>query len=148
MVNKTRRTSIVEALSETLKEITLLNGYNTDLGNQSYPRMRFWDEIQEFPCVCVVAGPETIVHQGGGMKDRYLSLILRAYVNDENSTETLESLLEDVEKIIDNNGRLAYVDSSGNTGLTRDIIILNIDTDQGALTPLGVGEMSLQVKYG
>lgn len=126
----------------------MVGGYNTDLGNQAYPRMRFWDEIQEFPCICVVAGPESIVHQGAGMKDRYLSIMLRAYVNDENSTETLERLLEDIEKIIDNNGRLAYVDTSGNTGVTRDIIIQNIDTDQGALSPLGVGEMSLQVKYG
>jgi hypothetical protein len=109
--------------------------------------MRFWDEIQEFPCVCLVAGAESIVHQGGGMKDRYLDVTLRAYVNEEDSTLALEKLLEDVELIIDRNGRLAYVDSSGNTDSTRDIIITYIDTDQGALSPLGVGEMTLQVKY-
>jgi len=147
MANRTRRSSIVEALTEKFKDISLTNGYTTDLGNQAYPRMRFWDEITEFPCVCLVAGPETIVHQGGGLKDRYLSVILRAYVNEEDSILALERLLEDVEIIIDRNGRLAYVDSSGNTGTTRDIIITNIDTDQGALSPLGVGEMTLQVKY-
>ena len=81
------------------------------------------------------------------MKDRYLDLTLRAYVNDEDPTLALEKLLEDVELIIDRNGRLAYVDSSGNTSHTRDIIITYIDTDQGALAPLGVGEMTLQVKY-
>lgn len=147
MVNRTRRTSIVEALTEKLKTISYTNGYSTDLGEQAYSKMRFWDEIQEFPCVCLVAGQETIVHQGGGLKDRYLSIILRVYVNEEDSTIALERLLEDVELIIDRNGRLAYVDSSNNTGHTRDIIIINIDTDQGALTPLGVGEMTLQVKY-
>jgi len=147
MANRTRRSSIVEALTEKFKDISLTNGYTTDLGNQAYPRMRFWDEITEFPCVCLVAGPETIVHQGGGLKDRYLNVILRAYVNEEDSILALERLLEDVEIIIDRNGRLAYVDSSGNTGTTRDIIITNIDTDQGALSPLGVGEMTLQVKY-
>lgn len=147
MTNKTRRSSIVEALTNKLKTISLANGFSTDLGEQVYSRMKFWDEIQEFPCICLVAGAESIVHQGGGMKDRYLDVTLRAYVNDEDSIATLESLLEDVEIIIDNNGRLAYTDSSGNTNYTRDIILINIDTDQGALAPLGVGEMALQVKY-
>jgi hypothetical protein len=147
VTNRTRRGSIVEALTDKLKTISLANGYATDLGEQAYSKMRFWDEIQEFPCVCLVAGAESIVHQGGGMKDRYLDLTLRIYVNDEDSTLALEKLLEDVEIIIDRNGRLAYVDSSGNMGSTRDIIITYIDTDQGALAPLGVGEMTLQVKY-
>ena len=145
--NRTRRSSIVDALTTKLKTISHTNGYTTDLGEQAYSRMRFWDEISEFPCVCLVAGAESIVHQGAGMKDRYLDITLRAYVNEEDSTLGLEKLLEDVELIIDRNGRLAYVDSSGNTGTTRDIIITNIDTDQGALAPLGVGEMTLQVKY-
>jgi len=147
VTNRTRRSSIVEALTDKLKTISHANGYATDLGEQAYPKMRFWDEIQEFPCICLVAGAESIVHQGGGMKDRYLDLTLRAYVNEEDSTLALEKLLEDVEIIIDRNGRLAYVDSSGNTDYTRDIIITYIDTDQGALSPLGVGEMTLQVKY-
>jgi hypothetical protein len=146
-INRTRRSSIVEALTNKLKTISVANGYSTDLGEQAYPRMRFWDEISEFPCVCLVAGPESIVHQGGGFKDRYLDIVLRAYVNEEDSIIALEKLLEDIELILDKNGRLAYVDSSGNTGTTRDIIITLIDTDQGALTPLGVGEMTLQVKY-
>lgn len=146
-VNKTRRSSIVEALTDKIKSISLSNGYSTDLGEQAYSRMRFWDEISEFPCVCLVAGPESIVHQGGGAKDRYLDIILRAYVNEEDPIVALERLLEDIELIIDRNGRLAYVDSSGNTGSTRDIIITLIDTDQGALSPLGIGEMTLQVKY-
>lgn len=147
MINKTRRSSIVEALTDKIKLISIANGYSTDLGEQAYSRMRFWDEIEEFPCVCLVAGPESIVHQGGGMKDRYLDIILRAYVKDEDPIISLEKLLEDIEIILDNNGRLAYVDSSGNSGTTRDIIITMIDTDQGVLSPLGIGEMSLQVKY-
>lgn len=147
VTNRTRRSSIVEALTDKLKAISYANGYSTDLGEQAYSKMRFWDEIQEFPCICLVAGAESIVHQGGGMKDRYLDVTLRAYVNEEDSTLALEKLLEDVELIIDRNGRLAYVDSSGNIGHTRDIIITYIDTDQGTLAPLGVGEMTLQVKY-
>ena len=148
LINKTRRSSIVEALTQKLKTISHANGFQTDLGEQAYSRMRFWDEIQEYPCVCLVAGSEYLEHIGGGMKNRYLTILLRAYVNHEDSTQVLESLLEDIEIIIDQNGRLAYSDSSSDQELTRDIIITNIDTDQGALTPLGVGEMTLQVKYG
>ena len=146
-INKTRRSSIVEALSNKLKTISLVNGFSTDLGEQVYPRMRFWDEITEFPCICLVAGTESIIHQAAGLKDRYLDVTLRAYVNEEDSILALEKLLEDVEIILDNNGRLAYEDSSGRLSHTRDIIITLIDTDQGALSPLGVGEMTLQVKY-
>lgn len=146
-MNKTRRSSIIEALLNKLKTISLMNGFSTDLGEQVFSRMKFWDEISEFPCICLVAGPESIVHQGGGFKDRYLEVTLRAYVNEEDSILALEKLLEDVEIILDNNGRLAYEDSSGNLNYTRDIVITLIDTDQGALAPLGVGEMTLQVKY-
>jgi len=146
-MNKTRRSSIIEALTTKLKGISLVNGFSTDLGEQAFSRMKFWDEISEFPCICLVAGPESIVHQAAGLKDRYLDVTLRAYVNEEDSILALERLLEDVEIILDNNGRLAYEDSSGNLSYTRDIIITLIDTDQGALAPLGVGEMTLQVKY-
>lgn len=146
-MNKTRRSSIIEALTNKLKTISLTNGFSTDLGEQAFSRMKFWDEITEFPCICLVAGPESIVHQGAGLKDRYLDVTLRAYVNEEDSILALEKLLEDVEIILDNNGRLAYEDSSGALNYTRDIIITLIDTDQGALAPLGVGEMTLQVKY-
>lgn len=146
-MNKTRRSSIIDALTDRIKAIKLINGFSTDLGEQAFSRMKFWDEISEFPCVCLVAGPESIVHQAAGYKDRYLDVTLRAYVNEEDSILALEKLLEDIEIILDKNGRLAYEDSSGNLNYTRDIIITLIDTDQGALSPLGVGEMTLQVKY-
>lgn len=145
-MNKTRRGSIVRAYVDKLKEISLANGYLTDLGGHAYTRLKFFDEINEWPCVCVTAGTETIQHQGGGYKDRFLTLNLTAYVNHEDSLEKLEELLEDIEKVTDNNGRLAYTDSQGNSSNTLDITISFIDTDQGALAPLGVGEMTLQVR--
>lgn len=148
MVNRTRRSSIVEALATQFRTIKLVNGFVTDVGdNDVYTRMVFWDEINEYPAICLVAGTEQIVHQAGGFKDRYLDITLRVYVNNEEATLVLEGLLEDIENVIDNNGRLAYLDSSGSPGCTRDIIIIQIETDQGALHPLGIGEMSLQVKY-
>ena len=46
-INKTRRSSILEALAEQIKGITLAAGYSTDLGEQVFTRMIFWDEINE-----------------------------------------------------------------------------------------------------
>lgn len=146
-MNKTRRSSIVTALADKLKEISHSNGYVTDLGGQVYTSFKYWNDIQEFPCICLTAASEQIVHQAGGYKDRYLDIILRCFVENEDPILTLEGLLEDIEIVIDNTGRLAYLDASGNLATTRDIIITRIDTDQGTLAPLGVGEMTLQVKY-
>lgn len=146
--NKTRRRAIVESLAQVFRdEISLTNGYKTDLQGKVETRMVFWDSIDEWPLICIVAGTEQIVHQGAGFKDRYLELIVRVYVNEEDSELATEMLLEDIESVLETNGRLAYLDSSGVECTTRDIIITLIDTDQGTLAPLGVGEMTLQVKY-
>ena len=59
----------------------------------------------------------------------------------------LDKLLEDVETVIEQNGRLAYIDKQGNTQYTHDILIISIDTDEGVLEPFGVGEVLLQVHY-
>jgi hypothetical protein len=42
---------------------------------------------------------------------------------------------------------LAYQDSLGATNYTRDILVVSIDTDEGALAPIGVGEITIQVQY-
>ena len=47
VINRTRRSSIVEAITDKIKTISHANGYSTDLGEQVYSIMRFWDEIQE-----------------------------------------------------------------------------------------------------
>lgn len=142
-----RRLAIVTALAEKLK---LINGeapYITDLEERVSPRLLFWDEIQEFPAVHLNAGSESRQYQGAGYKDRFLNITIRCYVNDDNSASTLEGLIEDIETVIESNGRLAYLDRQGNTQYTQQISIVNIDTDEGVLEPLGVGEISCEVRY-
>lgn len=141
------RTAIAEALAEALKQIDGSVDYNTDLGNQVYPRMKFWDEVEEFPAVHLASGPEVREYLGGGFKNRFLSVTIRCYVKSEDSTRDLEGLLADIEFVIENNGRLAYQDRSGALQTTHDILITSIDTDEGVLSPLGVGEIVLQVRY-
>lgn len=143
----TNRQAIVEALTEKLKLIDGTEEFNTNLGNNVVPRLKFWDEVEEFPAVHVTAGPEVRVYQGGGYKDRFLNVTVRCYVKQEDPTLALEGLLADIEFVIEENGRLAYQDRSGALQHTHDILITSIDTDEGVLAPLGVGEIVLQVKY-
>jgi hypothetical protein len=143
----TRRLAIIEALVEKLKKIDGTNNYLTNLFQQVSPRLKFWDEVEEFPAVHLNAGSEARQYQGGGYKDRFLNVTLRCYVNEEDAVVALEKLMEDVETVLEENSRLAYTDRTGNTQYTQQITIVSIDTDEGVLEPFGVGEMTIEVRY-
>lgn len=72
----TRRLAIVDGLVEKLKEIDGTNQYLTNLAQNVSPRLKFWDEVEEFPAVHLNAGSETREYQGGGYKDRFLNVTL------------------------------------------------------------------------
>ena len=143
----TRRLGIVEAIVEKLKDINGTGTYLTDLAQNVSPRLKFWDEVEEFPAVHLNAGSETREYQGSGYKDRFLSITLRCYVQEEDSVLALDELLEDVETVLEDNSRLAYKDRNGATQYTQQITIVSVDTDEGVLEPLGVGEMQIEVRY-
>jgi hypothetical protein len=143
----TKRSSIVNALVEKFKTIDGTGPFSVDVTGNVHAKMEFWDTVQDFPAIFVVAGNETRQPQAGGYFDRTLAVTVRCYVKDEEPIAVLEGLLADIEFIIEENGRLAYQDRSGTPGTTHDILILSIDTDEGVLDPLGVGEILLQVRY-
>lgn len=143
----TRRMGIVEAIVEKLKNINGRGAFLADLAGNVSPRLKFWDEVEEFPAVHLNPGSESREYQGGGYKDRFLSITLRCYVQDENPQEALHDLLEDVETVLEDNSQLAYKDRTGTTQYTHQITIISIDTDEGVLEPLGVGEMTIEVRY-
>jgi len=143
----TRRLGITKALVEKLKEIDGNGEFNTDMYGNVHPRLKFWDEVSEFPSIHLNAGSESRLYQSGGYKDRFLAVTVRVYVQAEDSVEALEELLEDIETVIETNSRLSYTDRRGNEQFTQQITIISIDTDEGVLEPLGVGEMLLEVRY-
>lgn len=143
----TRRQSIVNALVEKIKLINGTGFYVTNLYDNVHPRLKFWDEVEEFPAVHLNAGAETREYQGGGYKDRFLSITVRCYVNEEDAVEALDALLEDVETVIEDNSRLKYYDKRNVEQYTHQISIVSIDTDEGVLEPYGVGEILLEVRY-
>jgi len=143
----TRRLGIVEAIVDKLKDINGTGNFLSDVTGNVSPRLKFWDEVEEFPAVHLNAGSETREYQGGGYKDRFLSITLRCYVQDEDAVVALDELLEDVETVLENNSRLEYKDRTGKTQYTQQITIVSIDTDEGVLEPLGVGEILIEVRY-
>ena len=142
-----RRMNIVEALVVKLKDIDGSGAYLTDVNENVDPRLKFWDEIEEFPAIHLNAGSETREYQAGGYKDRYLSVTVRCYVSQEDAQEALNALMEDVETVLEQNSYLEYVDAQNKTYNTQQITIVSIDTDEGVLEPLGIGEILIEVRY-
>lgn len=142
-----RRSNILNALTTKLKDIDGSGAFLTDVANNVHPFLKFWDEVDEFPAIHLNAGNETRQYQASGYKDRFLSLTIRCYVNEENAQEALNLLMEDVETVIEKNSRLKYYDSMNNEYNAQQISVLSIDTDEGVLEPLGVGEILIEVRY-
>ena len=142
----TRRSQILKALVDKLKDIDGSGDYRTNLAKQVFPTMKFWDEIDTFPAVHLSAGTETRQYYGGGQKWRFLQITLRGYVNQEDPIEGLCLLLEDIEYVLDEHPQFTYLDSYGTAGVAQ-ITVLSIDTDEGVLAPLGIGEMIIEVRY-
>jgi hypothetical protein len=146
-VYASRRKRIVDALVTKLKTINGQGAFLTDVGDNVHPRMKFWDEVEEFPALHLNAGSETREYQSAGIKDRFLSVTIRCYVQDEEAQEELNELMEDVETVIEDNSRLRYTDKRNNVYYTQQITVISIDTDEGVLEPLGVGEILIEVRY-
>ena len=144
--NTTRRSAILEAMAELFEKIDGGDGYKSDLSGSIEPRMKFWDEVDSFPCLHMASGTETHEYYGGGQKWRFLTVTIRVYVNSEDPITELEELLEDVETVLDDAGQFDYSTTTGTQQVTQ-VSILSISTDEGALQPLGVGEMIVEIRY-
>ncbi len=143
----TRRLGIVNALVDQLKNINGAGAFLSDVNENVSPRLKFWDEVEEFPAIHLNAGSETREYQAGGYKDRFLSITLRCYVQAEDSVQALDELMEDVETVLEDNSQLPYLDRTQTTQYTQQITIVSVDTDEGVLEPLGVGEILIEVRY-
>ena len=142
----TRRSSIVNSLASKLEEINGTGNFLSSVSNVS-PRLKFWDEIEEFPAIHINAGSETREYLGAGEKFRYLTLTIRCYVQEEDAVEALEKLMEDVETVLETNNPITYTNNLGAVQSTIQTTIVSIDTDEGVLDPLGIGELTCVVQY-
>ena len=145
---RTARKKIVNALVERIKEIDGNFPYNSNVFNNVHGHMIFLDQIQEYPKVCVVAGDEAREYQPNAFKWRFLNLDIRVYVEDqEDPQEVLALLIEDIERVIDDNDVLTYDDTVSPNLTTTSLTLQSVSTDEGVLTPLGIGEVTLECRY-
>ena len=147
-IYRTKRTKIAEALANKIKEIDGNHPFNTNVFDNVQSKMVFLDEIEQYPKICVIAGDEEREYQPGGFKWRFLNITIRAYIhNEEDAQEELALLIEDIERIIDENDALVYDDSVDPNESTTSLTIESIGTDEGVIRPLGIGEMVVEVRY-
>lgn len=140
------RQKIVAALVEKFKGINSITPYSVNVYNNVTDKHVFWDSVNDFPYICVVAGQEQREYLPGGFKWGHLGISIKAYVKDgDNPAKLLEELLSNLELAIDDSTVLVYGELPGEE--TADIRITNIITDEGLLIPYGVGEISIIVQY-
>ena len=145
---RTGRKKIVDALVSKIKEIDGNHPYNSNVFLNAHGGMSFLDDIQEFPKVCVVAGDETREYQPNEFKWRFMSLDIRVYVEDQDDPqEVLALLCEDIERVIDDNDVLIYDDTVSPNLTTTSLTLQSVSTDEGVLTPLGIGEITVECRY-
>ena len=145
---KTYRKKVAESLAKKLQLIDGNHPYKSNVFDNVGTRMTYLDDIDQYPKVCVIAGDETREYQPGGFKWRFLLLSIRVYVRTEDDPqEDLSLLLEDIERIIDENDALVYDDAVSPNLRTTSMTIQSITTDEGVISPLGIGEVIVEVRY-
>ena len=143
-----RRTEIVNFLVERLKEIDgdtspydINYRFNTNLFNNVYRRLKFIDEVNDFPSLYLSAGTEIRNFQSENLTVATLTVIIRAYVYGEDDSQLqADSVVEDIEHVIYSIGD--YPEKG-----ILDITIENITEDEGLAFPYGIAEVELSVVY-
>jgi hypothetical protein len=139
------RTAILNEIVEKVKAIDGTGKFKSNLNQNVYPNMKFYDEVHDFPSVFIVAGYENREYLPSNFRWGYLTLSIKIYVNDDYASQQLEDILADIEYVISQNEQLSYGTGAGQN--TAEILIQSIQTDEGVLHPIGVGEMNLTARY-
>ena len=136
--------SITSAIAEKLKEINGEAPYTTNIYEHAYAKLKFWDEVSDFPSVYVVTGSESREYLPAAFTWCFLNISIKLYCKGEDSQDQLEDLIEDVENLLDSTlGRITFNDTKS----TEEISVTSITTDEGLLAPYAVGEINILVRY-
>ena len=68
-------------------------------------------------------------------------------IDQEDPQEVLSQLMEDIERVIDDNDVLIYDDTVSPNLTTTSLTLQSLSTDEGVLNPLGIGEMTIECRY-
>lgn len=141
-----QRRNIINHILTNLKlidgSISSLNSnytFQNNAFNNVFRKVKFLDEVNDFPSIFFQVGEEVRVYNTSGNTTGLIPLTLRIYVNDEESSGSLDSLIQDIEHVIYNM----------DTGVhnIRDMTISSVDTDEGLVKPYGIGEIEILIEY-
>ena len=143
-----RRSEIVDFLVTSLKNIdgTTSNydasyTYTQNLFNNVYRKIKFLDEVNDFPALYLSAGTEIRDFNSLSLTVATLDVTIRAYVYGEDNSQSLaDDLVQDIEHVIYSLG------DNPEKGIL-DITIDSISIDEGLATPYGLAEVELTVVY-
>jgi hypothetical protein len=141
-----QRRNIINHILTNLKlidgSISSLNSsytFQNNIFDNVFRKIKFLDEVNDFPSIFFQVGEEVRVYNTSGNTTGLIPLTLRLYVNDEESSGSLDSLIQDIEHIIYNLDTGVYS--------IRDIIISSVDTDEGLVKPYGIAEIEILIDY-
>lgn len=136
--------SVTTAIAEEFKKINGESPYTSNIYDHSYPKLKYWDEVSDFPSVYVVAGSESREYLPAAFTWCFLNIAIKVYCKGEDSQTQLEDLIEDIEDLLDASlGRITF----NETKSTEEINVISITTDEGLLAPYAVGEINILVRY-
>lgn len=117
-------------------------------------KFKTFEEIKEFPYIAVNMSTETQEYLPSAQRWKYQPMTFMVFVksnDDDEREEMLETLIYDLEKILDSPKKLGYTINrpGGRTeqGFIVECSITSTGTDEGLLSPFGLAEISFTVKY-
>lgn len=113
--------------------------YHTNLFNNVFRGLRYIDEINDFPSIYLSTGPETYVYNTVGNTQAFTDIMIRCYVKVEANRDALDDLIEDIDHLISK----MRTDQLN----IQDIMVLNVDTDQGIIEDYGIAEITVRILY-
>jgi len=152
-----RRKRIIDTLVDELQRIdgeadgrninVVRSGYTykTNVFNNVFRRMKFLNEINDFPTLIVTAAGEDRIEIGAGVRFGTFGFEIRGYVKDEDTIEAEEDLADDIEFVLQ---AMVFSPSDRDNALAiTDIILTSTETDEGLMTPFGVVIVNGIIRY-
>ena len=119
--------------------------YKTNVFNNVFRRMKFLNEINDFPTLCVTAAGEDRIEIGAGVRFGTFGFEIRGYVKDEDTIEVEEDLADDIEYVLQ--AAVLLPSARDNALAITDIILTSTETDEGLMTPFGVVIVNGIIRY-
>jgi hypothetical protein len=123
-----KKSEILNLLVSTLEAST---------GARVYRRLKFLDQVNDFPTICLDASPVDRSHEEFTVLRDTIDIDLRAYIHSENVISACDNLIHTIEI-----GLMNLVDTK-----IEMIRVMSIDTDEGLFEPYGVITMRVRLQY-